>query len=110
ERDQLVEGNSKLEITRSASQIAGPGLAGVLIGVLTAPFAIVVDAISYVVSALFVFGIRRPEPPIEPHDEATGPKPSMRSEIGAGLRYVTGHRWVRSIAATTGTSNFFVTV
>ena len=107
DRDQLVEGNSKLEITRSASQIVGPGLAGVLIGILRAPFAILADAASFIVSALFVFAIRRPEPPIEPHDEATGPRPSMRSEIGAGLRYVTGHRWLRSIAATTGTSNFF---
>jgi MFS family permease len=106
-RDQLVEGNSKLEISRSASQIVGPGLAGVLIGILEAPFAIIVDAISFVASAIFVLAIRRPEPPIEPHDEATGPRPSMRGEIGAGLRYVTGHRWLRSIAATTGTSNFF---
>jgi MFS family permease len=107
DRDQLVEGNSKLEITRSASQIVGPGMAGVLIGILRAPFAILADAASFVVSALFVFAIRRPEPAIEPHDEATGPRPSMRSEIAAGLRYVTGHRWLRSIAATTGTSNFF---
>ncbi|MEO7664520.1 MAG: MFS transporter, partial [Candidatus Limnocylindrales bacterium] len=108
ERDQLVEGNSKLEITRSASQIAGPGLAGILIGVLRAPFAIVLDALSFLVSAAFVFWIRRPEPPIEPHDEAAdGPKPSMRDEIAVGLRYVVGHRWLRSIAATTGTSNFF---
>jgi len=107
DRDQLVEGNSKLEITRSASQIAGPSLAGILIGLLRAPFAIVLDALSFLVSALFVFWIRRPEPPIEPYDEATGPKPSMRDEITVGLRYVTGHRWLRSIAATTGTSNFF---
>ena len=107
DRDQLVEGNSKLEITRSASQIAGPGLAGILIGFVKAPFAIVLDALSFLVSALFVFWIRRAEPPIEPHDEATGPKPSMRAEIAVGLRYVTGHRWLRSIAATTGTSNFF---
>lgn len=108
ERDQLVEGNSKLEITRSASQIAGPGLAGVLIGILKAPFAIVLDSLSFLVSAIFVFWIRRPEPPIEPHDEERhGPKPSMRTEIAEGLRYVTGHRWLRSIAATTGTSNFF---
>ena len=108
DRDQLVEGNSKLEITRSASQIAGPGLSGVLIGIMRAPFAIVLDAISFLVSALFVFWIRRPEPPIEVHDEAAhGPKPSMRSEITTGLRYVAGHRWLRSIAATTGTSNFF---
>ena len=107
DRDQLVEGNSKLEITRSASQIAGPGLAGVLIGLLRAPLAILLDAASYVVSALFLFWIRKPEPPIAPHDEATGPQPSMRTEIAVGLRYVTGHRWLRSIAATTGTSNFF---
>src|SRR4029079_1797496 len=59
ERDQLVEGNSKLEITRSASQIAGPGMAGVLIGILQAPFAIVADAVSFVVAALVVFAIRR---------------------------------------------------
>ncbi len=111
ERDQLVDGNSKLEITRSASQILGPGMAGILIGLLRAPFAMVLDAVSYLISALFVTWIRRPEPPIELHDEvASGPKPSMRQEISVGLRYVTGHRWLRSIAATTGTSNFFSNV
>ncbi len=108
ERDQLVDGNSKLEITRSAAQILGPGAAGLLIGVLKAPFAMVLDSLSYLWSAIFVFWIRRPEPPVEPHDEAAhGPKPSMRQEIAGGLRYVTGHRWLRSIAATTGISNFF---
>ncbi|HEX5828480.1 MAG TPA: MFS transporter [Candidatus Limnocylindrales bacterium] len=107
-RDQLVEGNSKLEITRSGAQILGPGLAGLLIGLLRAPFAMALDSISYLVSAAFVFWIRRPEPPVEVHDEAVhGPKPSMRREIAVGLRYVTGHPWLRSIAATTGTSNFF---
>ena len=108
ERDQLVEGNSKLEITRSAAQIVGPGMAGVLIGLLRAPFAMTIDAASYVWSAAFVFLIRHPEPPVVVPDEASaGPKPSMRSEIAVGLRYVTGHRWLRSIAATTGTSNLF---
>src|SRR6476661_1194068 len=108
ERDQLVEGNSKLEITRSAAQILGPGMAGILIGLLKAPFAMLIDSVSYAVSAIFVFFIRRPEPPVVARDEeAHGPKPSMREEIAVGLRYVTGHRWLRSIAATTGTSNFF---
>ena len=50
ERAQLVDGNAKLELTRQTSQRLGPGLAGVLIGVLTAPFAILVDAISFAVS------------------------------------------------------------
>jgi len=108
ERDQLVDGNSKLEITRSASQILGPGLAGILIGAFRAPFAMVLDAVSYLVSALFLTWIRRPEPPIEVHETvADGPKPSMRQEVSIGLRYVLGHRWLRNIAATTGTSNFF---
>ena len=107
DRDQLVEGNSKLEITRSASQILGPGAAGILIGIVRAPFAILLDALSFVLSAAFVFLIRRAEPPIEPHDAASGPRPSMRNEIAGGWRYVTGHQWLRSIAATTGTSNFF---
>ena len=108
ERDQLVDGNSKLEITRSASQILGPGMAGILIGLFRAPFAMILDSLSYLASALFLGWIRRPEPPVEPHDEvAQGPKPSMRQEIGVGLRYVTGHPWLRNIAATTGTSNFF---
>jgi MFS family permease len=108
ERDQLVEGNSKLEITRSAAQILGPGMAGILIGALKAPFAMLLDALSYLWSAFFVFLIRRPEPPVAPHDEEVhGPRPSMRDEVAVGLRYVTGHRWLRSIAATTGVSNFF---
>ena len=108
DRDQLVEGNSKLQITQSAAQILGPGVAGLLIGALRAPFAMVLDSLSYVVSAIFVFWIRRPEPPIEVHDEAVhGPKNSMREDIAVGLRYVLGHKWLRSIATTTGTSNFF---
>ena len=107
DRDQLIEGNSRMEVTRSAAQILGPGAAGILIGILKAPIAILLDALSFVFSAIFVFAIRRAEPPIEPHDEATGPRPSMRKEIAGGLRYVTGHQWLRSIAATTGTSNFF---
>jgi MFS family permease len=108
ERDQLVDGNAKLEITRSASQILGPGTAGLLIGLLRAPYAMVVDALSFLASALFLGWIRRSEPPIEPHAAAErGPRPSMRADIVAGLRYVGGHPWLRSIAATTGLSNLF---
>jgi MFS family permease len=108
ERDQLVEGNSKLQVTQSAAQILGPGIAGILIGLLRAPFAMVLDSLSYVVSAIFVFWIRRPEPPVEVHDEAAhGPKPSMRVEVRQGLSYVVGHKWLRYIAASTGMSNFF---
>jgi MFS family permease len=107
DRNQIVDGNSKLEVSRSAAQITGPGVAGVLIGVLTAPFAIVLDSLSFVVSAAFMFAIRRHEPAPEPRLNEQGERPSMRSEITEGLRYVGGHPLLRSIAATTGLSNFF---
>ncbi len=107
DRDQIVDGNSKLETSRSAAQITGPGVAGVLIGALTAPFAIVLDAFSFIVSALFLVGIRRPEAAPEPRLDDRGERPSMRSEIVEGLRYVGRQRFLRSIAATTGLSNFF---
>ena len=107
DRDQIVDGNSKLEVSRSAAQITGPGIAGVLIGVLTAPFAIVIDALSFVASALFMFAIRRHEEAPEPRLNEQGERPSMRSEVTEGLRYVGRHPLLRSIAASTGTSNFF---
>jgi MFS family permease len=107
DRDQIVDGNSKLETSRSAAQITGPGIAGILIGAVTAPFAILLDSISFVVSALFMVAIRRDEPAPEPRIDEHGNRPSMRTEIAEGLRYVGGHRYLRSIAATTGISNFF---
>ena len=109
-RDQLVDGNAKLELTRAASQRLGPGLAGLLIALLTAPFAVLIDAISYAVSAVFVTWIRRPEPPPEPHDEATGPRPSVRGEIGVGLRYVAGNRVLRALALTVAVGYLFGTI
>ena len=110
DRDQLVEGNAKLELTRQASQRLGPGIAGVLIGVLTAPFAVLLDAISYAVSAAFVAWIRRREPPVVPHDAATGPRPSMREEIVVGVRYVTGQPVLRALALTVAIEYLFGTI
>jgi MFS family permease len=110
ERDQLVDGNAKLELTRAASQRLGPGLAGVLIAILTAPFAVLIDAVSYAVSAVFVSWIRRPEPAAEPHDEETGSRPSVRREVAIGLRYVAGQRVLRALALTVALGYLFGTI
>jgi MFS family permease len=108
ERDQLVDANAKLQVSQSAAQIAGPGIAGYLVGVLTAPFAILVDAISFVLSAVFVFLIRRPEPPVvHPADAAGERRPSIWSDIRAGLGFVLHHPSLRAIAGGTATSNLF---
>jgi MFS family permease len=103
EREQLVEGNSKLEVSRAGAQIGGPAVGGGLIEALTAPVAVVVDALSFLGSALFLFRIRKGEE-IQRSDEA---RPSMRKELSEGLRYVLGHPLLRPIAICTGSSNFF---
>jgi MFS family permease len=102
---QLVDGNAKLEVSRSAAQVGGPGIAGVLIDVLTAPYALIVDAASFVWSALLVFRIRTSEPKPERDAES-----SMRREIAEGLRYILRDpRW-RPISAYIASSNFFFNV
>ena len=63
EREDLVEGNAKLQLTVSLAQVAGPSMSGGLIAALTAPYAIVIDAVSYVVSAAFMTPIKRPRDP-----------------------------------------------
>ncbi|MDP8903921.1 MAG: MFS transporter [Chloroflexota bacterium] len=112
ERDEILDGNAKLETSRSAAQIAGPGIAGVLIGLLGAPLAIVLDSVSYLVSGAFVWRIRKHEPePEYRRQRASGVQgPGMRREIGEGLRYVVTHPYLRAIAATTASSNFFSNV
>ena len=110
DRDQIVDGNAKLQTSMSAAQITGPGAAGLIIGAFTAPFAILIDALSFVASALFMIAIRRHETAPEPVLNEHGERPSMRAEIVEGLRYVGRQRLLRSIAATTGLSNFFSNV
>jgi MFS family permease len=106
DRSQLVEGNSKLEVSRSGAQLGGPGLAGVLVEALTAPIAVLVDAVSYVFSGLFVLRIRTREQ-VPERAARRSLLAGMRSELAEGLRYVLGHRLLRPIAACTAISNFF---
>jgi MFS family permease len=105
QRDELVEGNSKLQTTVSASLIGGPGLAGVLIGVLTAPYAIALDAASFVVSTAFMLRIRKEE--VLPEHAEGASRAKMWPEIKEGVAYVVRHPYLKWIAACTGTSNFF---
>ncbi len=104
-RDHLVEGNAKLEAVREASQVGGPPVAGVLIGWLTAPFAIGVDALSYLGSALLVRRIRNREAKPVPRPDA-----HLGREMREGLRFVLGNPMLRAIALCTGTANLAGTI
>jgi MFS family permease len=105
DRDQIVDGNGKLEASRAVAQVAGPGVAGVLLRVVGAPLLITVDAVSFVLSAAFIGGIRTPD---QVPDRA-GRRP-LRTEIAEGLSFVVRHPLLRRIVACTGTSNLFTTI
>ncbi len=107
ERGDIGEGNSKLEFTRSTAGVAGPGLAGILVGALRAPYAILLDAASFVVSALFLARIRREE---TARERVSGHRPRMRTEIAEGLRYVLRHPFMRPSILFVAISNFFTTL
>jgi hypothetical protein len=81
--DQLVDANSKLQLTWTASGIAGPGVGGVLIGLVRAPFLLLIDAASFVVAVMFLGGVRtrRPE-----QIGSEAPQGRVRSQIAEGLR------------------------
>ena len=85
--DRVVEGNSKLATSSSLAEIGGPGLGGGLVQLIGAPFAILVDAISFVVSAISLVLIRSPEPP-RPTRPSSIP---IRDEIVEGLQLVGRH-------------------
>ena len=85
--DRMVEGNSKLATSSSLAEIGGPGLGGGLVQVIGAPFAILVDAFSFVVSAISLILIRSPEP-ARPMRTSQTP---MRREIVEGLQLVRRH-------------------
>ncbi|GAA2493207.1 MFS transporter [Winogradskya humida] len=100
DRNRYVDANSKLSISRSASFVAGPALGGFLIQTLTAPIALLVDAASFLASALLISRI-------EVAPAAPGPSKSLMSDARAGLRYVLGHRYLRAGLACVTTINFF---
>lgn len=101
DRETLVEGNSKLQMTVSGAAIAGPGFSAGLLAVLSAPYAIIVDACSFVVSGGFTVAIRKREDP-PPATE----RRRLLVELWEGLRYVTHHRLLFPQALATGSSNF----
>jgi MFS family permease len=103
ERERLVEGNSKLQTTSSVAQVAGPGLGGVLVGLLGAAFAVLIDALSFLASAVLIVGIRVTEPSRAASDERGG----VVAEIGEGLQIVVTHRILRVLAGCSATMNLF---
>ena len=100
-RSQYVDANSKLHTSRALSYVGGPTLAGFLVQVLSAPVALLADAISFVGSALALRRLDVKEVPVEPHGTTAW------SDLRDGFRYLVGHPVLRAGTACTSTINFF---
>ena len=102
-RDRLVEGNSRLATSSSIAEIGGPGFAGGLVQVASAPFAILVDAVSFLISAITLVLIRAPEPPAPVRSTTT----RIVHEIAEGLGVVRRHAIVFPLAARSVPAHVF---
>jgi predicted MFS family arabinose efflux permease len=103
-RRELVTANSRLSASTSVAEVVAPGMGGLLVQWIGAPLTVMLDAVSFVVSALAVGSIRTPEPPI-PADE-TQPQDIWR-EIQAGLRLVRQDRRLAALTTAATMSRFF---
>jgi hypothetical protein len=101
ERRHLPDSNSKLLASSAVAGISGPGIAGLLIGLITAPVTLSADAVSYLFSALGLLSITKPEP--EPQIPAE--RPSIRRSIAEGFQAVYGGRLLRTLLAQSATLN-----
>ena len=100
--ERISKGNAKLQISQSAAMVVGPGVGGLLVRAFGAPLVLLVDAVSYVGSALCCVRIK--------HREQPAPKVGRRSlwvEIGEGLSFVVRQPLLRRIVGTTALSNIY---
>ncbi|WP_436759276.1 MFS transporter [Streptosporangium sp. V21-05] len=101
---QRTEALAGFQSAFAVATVAGPGLAGLLVQLITAPFAILVDALSFLASAFLIRSIEAPE-----NHTPAAPR-GMWTEIREGLGTVAGHPVLRALCAAGVTINFFGSV
>jgi MFS family permease len=104
-RSQLTPCNSRLQISHSVANTGGPGIAGILIQLVGAAVAVLADAVSFLVSAVLLRAIRKPEEDVQLEEEPANLVQSVRD----GLRMLLRHPLLRPIILITAPAGFFET-
>jgi predicted MFS family arabinose efflux permease len=104
DREDLVEGNSKLQTSASGAQVVGPALAGFVYQLVGGAITIAVDAIGYLISGLSLISIRKRE--AKPESNSPTGHPDFLEEMKEGIRTVFDNPPLWRITACTATSNF----
>jgi MFS family permease len=102
---ELIDGNSKLQGSESATQIAGSGLAGLIAQGVGAVMGLLVDAATFLVST-FCLALIRPRP--VPAAPADGPRTSLKHQIAAGMRFVLTDRYLRALVTYSALANLAI--
>ena len=95
-RDRLVEAHAKNALASSGADVAGPGAAGLLIRLMGAPLALLLDALMLVVSAAILRGL----PVVEQRPARTDSH--FWRDLVTGLRFVRGHAVLVTLALVVG--------
>ncbi|WJY00396.1 MFS transporter [Curtobacterium sp. 458] len=95
-RNLLLAANARVDQSDAAAQTAGPALGGVLVSIVTAPVAIAIDAVSYIVDALLIARV-----PVNEQMPARRVGSRLRGEIADGLRWTYGHPTLAPLAMST---------
>ncbi|ELS56298.1 MFS transporter [Streptomyces viridochromogenes] len=108
ERKDLIEGNSKLELSGSVADIGGNALGGGILQIVSAPFAVIINSATYLVSAVFTLLIRHREaPPAQPEPADGQERVGIWREIAEGAVPVLRNKVVRTLVTATLVFNLF---
>ena len=106
DKEDLVEANGRMEASRAVASVAGPGVAGLVIQIVTAPLAILLDITSFFSSTMILARIRRQEEPTQFQTNDLDVQPSFLGQMKEGLRVVANDPRLRSLAGAAATANF----
>jgi MFS family permease len=108
DRGQLIEGNSKLELSSSATNIGGNALGGAIVQIISGPFALLFNVASFIISTLFTALVRVRETAAEqPPAEQALAEQSLWRDIAEGAAFVARHPAIRVMVIATLIANFF---
>jgi MFS family permease len=104
---EIIEGNTKLYLTFSISQMLGPGIGGALVQAVSAPLAIIADCLSYLFSGILLLGVRIKRSESEFAHTRSIDSAGMVEEVKTGLKFVVRNDYLKPLVICMAVSNFF---